>query len=330
MEIIKKKEFWIAVVWTLIASLCGKYVSKLPGFKIIGAMVIALLVGMLYQFVPAIIKSSGKGVGFISNKFLRLGIILLGFKLNLIVLANSGVKSIVLALFVVTFTIILTYVLCKAFGAHEELALLTSCGCGICGAAAVMGVSPQIKSKADDSVLAVAVVCIMGTVFTLILVGLREIMPLSDTQYAVLCGASLHEIAHAVAASGAAGEAAVEIALITKLSRVLLLAPVALLIGMYYQREHHIEGVKAKLPIPWFMLGFLITSVIGSFFLKDENVTKTLVDAAYILLGMAMAALGMNVNFKVIKEKGKSVFTAAAVSSTVLFVAVFIAAKFLF
>lgn len=331
MKNIKSKDFLITLTLTLAASLAGKYAATLPGLKIIGTMVIALLIGMLYQIKPSLVTSGGNAVGFISGKFLRLGIILLGFKLNLIILAKSGIKSILLALFVVTFMLILTYILCRKFQVNEELSQLTACGCGICGAAAVMGVSPQIKAKSDDSVLAVAVVCIMGTVFTLISVFLKDILPLTLEQYAVLCGASLHEIAHAVAAAGVMGQAALDIAIVTKLSRVLLLAPVAIIIGHYHSKKCNEKEIKdAKIPIPWFMLGFLIASAIGSFFKIDTKILDSLVSLAYILLGMAMAALGMSVNFKVIKTRGKAVFTAAGISSLILYLVLIVIVKFLF
>ncbi|MDO5717046.1 MAG: putative sulfate exporter family transporter [Tissierellia bacterium] len=319
MKYLKNKEFWFAILWTLAASLIGKYGATLPGLRIIGAMVIALLVGMMYQLIPPVIHSSQSGIPFISGKFLRLGIILLGFKLNLITLAHSGAKSMGLAIFVVTFMILLTYGFCKLFQVHEELALLTACGCGICGAAAVMGVSPQVKAKSDDAVLAVAVVCIMGTVFTLLAVALRESLGLSTEQYGVLCGASLHEIAHAVAAAGAAGETAIDIGIITKLSRVLLLAPVALLVGAYHTKKTKDQAEHTKLPIPWFMAGFLLTSGLGSFLQLPAVFLESLVSLAYILLGMAMAALGMSVNFQVILKRGHRVFGAALLSSIILF-----------
>lgn len=331
LSIFKTKSFWIAALATLIASLIGKYAATLPFFKIIGAMVIALLIGMLLQFNRNLIDSAGKGIGFISNKFLRLGIILLGFKLNLKLLAESGIKTIVLAAFVVIFTILAVYSIARKLKVDQELALLTSCGCGICGAAAVMGVSPQIKAKANDSVLAVAVVCILGTIFTFIEVGLRPILGLTDVQFGVMTGASLHEIAHAVAAGGAGGQEALDIAIITKLSRVLLLAPTAFLVGLYYQKKNCKNSEeKVKLPIPWFMVGFLIASAIGTFFNISEEVLNTLVSAAYIFLGMAMAALGMSVNFKVIVEKGKNIFLSATIVSALLFLITFGISKIFF
>ncbi|KMT58513.1 hypothetical protein X560_2339 [Listeria fleischmannii 1991] len=328
--IFAKQSFWYAAVVTLICSLAGKYLALLPGFNLVGALVIALLFGMLFQVSRPIIQKSEVGMAFISNKFLRLGIILLGFRLNLKVLAESGVKTILLALVVVSGMIFLTYYLCRLFKVDEKLAILTASGCGICGAAAVMGVSPEVKANKDDSVLAVAVVCILGTVFTLIEIGLKPWLGLSPVQFGVMNGASLHEIAHAVAAGGSGGTASLDAALITKLSRVILLAPVAIVVGMWFGRKESRAEGKRKLPIPWFMVGFLIASVLGTYLPLSEALLNGLVSAAYIFLGMAMAALGMSVNFKVIRTRGGNVFLAASISSAVLFGFSFLASKFFF
>lgn len=321
LTIVKKKSFWMACGTTLVCSLLGKFLAKLPGLSLIGALVIALIVGMLFQVNQPLVQQSAVGIGFISNKFLRLGIIMLGFRLNLITLAESGIKTLVLALVVVCFTIGITYSLCRLFKVEKELSFLASFGCAICGAAAVMGISPQVKASKDNSVLAVAVVCIMGTVFTLVEVALSSILPFSDKQFGVMIGASLHEIAHAVAAGGAIGAVALDNALIMKLSRVLLLAPAALLVGIIYQKKQQKATTeKTKLPIPWFMLGFLVTSALGSFGPLSDQVIDWLVSFAYLFLGMAMAALGMSVNFKVIVTRGRNVFLAAFLGSICLLV----------
>ena len=145
LSIVKTKPFWMATIMTLTCSIAGIFLAKLPYVNLIGALVIALLLGISLQLLPARIqKESQAGIGFISNKFLRLGIILLGFRLNLEKLASAGVKTILVAAIAVTTTIALTFWLSKKFGAEDELAALTACGCGVCGAAAVMGVSPQI------------------------------------------------------------------------------------------------------------------------------------------------------------------------------------------
>ncbi|MBC6134181.1 putative sulfate exporter family transporter [Listeria booriae] len=327
----KETGFWIGILVTLACSLTGKYLALLPGLQLIGALVIALILGMLVQVSRAVVVSAQPGTGFISNKFLRLGIILLGFRLNLEALADSGLKTIVLSIVVVAFTIVTVYFLCKWLKVEDSLGLMAACGCGICGAAAVMGVSPQVKAKNDDAVLAVAVVCILGTVFTLIEVGLKPVLGMTPTQFGVMTGSSLHEIAHAVAAGGAGGTQALDASIIMKLSRVLLLAPVAVIVGIIAQRKAKATtDEKSKLPIPWFMGGFLLTSAIGTFVAMPAELLNGLVSVAYICLGMAMVALGMSVNFQVIIRRGGRVFLAATIGSVALLALSITASKLFF
>lgn len=339
---LKSKSFGIAAGMTFICSVGGILIAKLPYASLIGALVIALLLGIAMQLTPAKLREESKaGMGFISNKFLRLGIILLGFRLNLQDLAKAGVKTICVAAVAVAGTVLLTYWLSRKFGADEELATLSACGTSICGAAAVMGISPQIESeneerKRENEVLAVAVVCVMGTVFTLFEIAVKPLLGLSDAQFGVVAGGSLHEIAHAVAAGNAFGEASLSTGLIMKLSRVLLLAPVALIIGFLFQKKQakaaqtNKQTATKKLPIPWFLGGFILTSVIGTFVPMPTALLDSLVQMAYLFLGMAMAALGISVNFKVIFQRGRSVFGASAISSTCLLVFMLIMSKTLF
>lgn len=121
-----------------------------------------------------------------------------------------------------------------------------------------------------------------------------------------------------------------------KLSRVLLLAPVALIVGYWYQHRLVKESEEGeiptpkKLPIPWFLGGFILTSILGTFLPFSKGALDVLVQAAYIFLGMAMAALGLSVNFKVILKRGGAVFGAAIISSVCLLIFMIIMSKWLF
>lgn len=325
----KIKEFIIAFVATLICSILGKYLSLLPGLKLIGHLVIALIIGIIFQVNKKIIYESKSEISFISNKFLRLGIILLGFKLNIDALLKEGISTILLAIFIVTFTITIIYLLAKFFKVNHTLALLSACGCAICGAAAVMGISHPAKAKEEETILSIAVVCVLGTVFTLIIVFFKPFLNLNDFQYGILAGGSLHEIAHAVAAGSSGSSLSLDIAIITKLSRVLLLAPVAIIVG-YIEHKRNNNFSHEKIPIPYFMLGFILTSIIGTYFNISNFILNSFVNIAYLSLGMAMAALGMNVNFKIIKEKGKNIFIASSIGSLILLVTVYSIAKIFF
>ncbi|MGX7112401.1 YeiH family protein [Gemella cuniculi] len=328
MERFKSINFYYTLTLTFMVSIGAKYLAQVPALKLFGHLVIALVIGMILQ-VSSGLKEQTKGdIPFISNKFLRLGIILLGFKLALDRLLTEGKKTLLLAFCIVLFMIVLTYFMCRIFKVEKELALLSSCGCGICGAAAVMGVSGQIKAKTDNSVLAVAVVAILGTVFTLIEVALKPYLHLEAYNYGIFTGGSLHEIAHAVAAGGAGGQLALDTAILTKLSRVLMLIVVAGVLVVINRRNS--DETSGKMPMPYFILGFIFMSILGSYMSFLKPLASYFVDAAYIFLGMAMAALGMSVNFKVIKQRGLRVFIACFLSSAILMFVCYIVAKFLF
>jgi Predicted membrane protein len=239
-----EKSFYYAFFMTLLCSIVGSFLGGLPYLTVIGALVLSLMLGMMFQLYRPAIQKAESGIGFISNKFLRLGIILLGFKLNLIDLAHAGVKTILFAMVIVSGMIVLTYNIARKFGVSKRLAILTASGTSICGAAAVMGISPQIKvskeqeaAKHNDEVLAVAIVAILGTVFTLIEIAIKPLLHMTSMQFGVMAGGSLHEIAHAIATGSAGGSVSLSAAIITKLSRVLLLAPAALIIGIWYQYQ---------------------------------------------------------------------------------------------
>lgn len=313
-----EQNFYVALIVTLACSLVGKMLATLPGLSLIGHLVIALLLGMGVQSMRALTETARMGTGYISNRFLRLGIILLGFKLNLSILFTTGLPGLIVACITVPTMICLTYFVCRMLRTEPTPAMLTACGCGICGAAAVMGVSAPLKAKGNESVVAIAIVCILGTVFTLIEVFLYPLLGFSPYQFGTMAGMTLHEIAHAVAAGGVAGEVGMNTAIITKLSRVLLLAPVALFLAHRHRRQNN---ANAPLPIPWFMCGFILASAIGTLLPLPASFLSGLVQAAYILLGMAMAALGIGVHFDVVIRTGGRPFLAAFISSGILLLA---------
>lgn len=329
MDIIKTKKFYITLFLTLIASIISKNLASISILKIFGHLVIALILGMFFQkFFKDYLVNIKKEIGFISNKFLRLGIILLGSKLAIDKLFLEGRKTLVLAIFVVIFMIIITYFSCRFFKVERDLALLASCGCGICGAAAVMGVSSQLNSKADDSVLAVAVVAILGTFFTFVEVTLKPYLFLTDYQYGIFTGSSLHEIAHAVAAGSSGGSVALDVAILAKLSRVLMLVFVILFLA-FLGKNNKVENGK-KAPMPYFIIGFIIMSILGSYVSFIKDFVHIISNLAYIFLGMAMFSLGVSVNFDVLKKRGVNVLLVCLFTSTILMIVCLIISKLFF
>ena len=234
----KEEGLWIfARNWDYIINRnCREIFSRASILNIMGQLVIAILIGMVWRAAIGVPHDAIAGTNFASKKLLRFGIILLGMRLNLVDIAKAGPKVLVIAAVVITFTIFVVYGLTKVFKVEKKLGILTACGTAICGAAAVVAIAPQVKAKDDETAVGAAIIAILGTIFTLIYTLLYPVLGLSPYGYGVFSGATLHEIAHVIAAA-AGGSTAVDIAVIVKLTRVAMLVPVAILIGLWFGKS---------------------------------------------------------------------------------------------
>ncbi|MED3797278.1 YeiH family protein [Lysinibacillus capsici] len=312
--------FLKGILLTLLIALVAKYIATFPFLSILGQLVIAIILGMTWRATFKVQDSWQVGISFSSKKLLRFGIILLGMRLNLADIYHAGANVFLIAVINLLFALIVVYGLTKIFKVDQKLGILTACGTAICGAAAVVAIAPQIKANEKETAVGAAIVALLGTIFTLIYTLLYSIIDLTPTAYGIFAGGTLHEIAHVIAAASAGGNEAIDIAVIVKLTRVALLVPVAIVIGIFYRRMDKSEEKKAfsLSIIPWFILGFLAMSAINSLGIIPANVSQALVDTAYILIAMAMAGLGLNVEMKTFKELGVKAFIAGLIGSVCL------------
>src|SRR5699024_2828612 len=136
---------------------------------------------------------------------------------------------------------------------------------GVCGAAAIAAVAPIIKSNDEDTAISVGIIALMGTVFAIGYTILRPFLPLDAIQYGIWSGTSLHEVAHVALAGAPAGEDGLAIALLAKLGRVFLLVPLCFIFIYIMKRKTKDEEADAKIEFPWFLVGFIILSILGSY-----------------------------------------------------------------
>lgn len=321
--VLKKKRglgFGQGILITLLIAIVSKFISYMPFFEIMGQLVIAILLGMVWGAVIGVPVDAVPGTNFASKKLLRLGIILLGMRLNIVDMVEAGPKVLVISVLVIIFTLAVVYLLTRAFGVEKKLGILTACGTAICGAAAIVAIGPQVKAKDDEVAVGAATIAILGTIFTLIYTLLYQVFHLTPYEYGVFSGATLHEIAHVIAAAAPGGDEAMDIAIIVKLTRVALLVPVAIFIGIWFKRTSD-EGKNSSwrdIPIPWFIFGFLAMSIVHSLGIVSEEVAEFLVTLSYMLMAMAMAGLGLNVQFQTFRRLGLNAFYAGLIGSVLL------------
>lgn len=285
-------------------------------------MIIGIILGMLYanslrNHLP---ETWVPGIQFCSKKLLRLGIILYGFRLTFQDIANVGMAGITIDVIVVAVTIIGGVYLGKLLKMDSEIALLTSVGSGICGAAAVLGAESTIQTKPYKTAVAVATVVIFGTLSMFIYPVLYRmgVLGLTPAEMGIYGGSTLHEVAHAVGAGNAMGEEISKVTIIVKMIRVMLLIPVLFVLAYWVAtRTRRTAGSDAaasngKIAIPWFALGFLAVICFNSFDLLPINVVDTINYIDTFLLTMAMVALGAETSIDKFKKAGAKPFILAA------------------
>ncbi|PEC49389.1 putative sulfate exporter family transporter [Bacillus sp. AFS077874] len=316
------------VAFTFIIAVLGFLLAKLPGFDHIGPLACAILLALVYRQFFGYPEKLRAGIQFSSKRLLRFAIILYGLKLNIVVIFSDGLPLLLKGAGTIIFSIVVLLLIAKWLKADFNLSLLLSIGTGICGAAAIAAVSPIIKSKDEDTAMAVGIIALVGTIFSIIYTLIYPLLPISPTEYGAWAGISLHEIAHVALAAAPAGQDALAHALLAKLSRVFLLIPVCFILLFWMKKKGKLDG-ETKLEFPWFLIGFVIMSFVGSYVLgKEVPVSnKTMSDVAVFtsfILTMSMTGLGLNINLKELRTKSLLPLIAIIITSILLSFVTFI------
>src|SRR5699024_10594375 len=185
---------------------------------------------------------------------------------NINMVLHDGLTLLFRDIIVIIFAILLTIWLARLLKADKNISLLLGIGTGVCGAAAIAAVAPIIKSKDEDTAIAVGIIALMGTIFAIAYTILRPLLPLTGIEYGIWSGTSLHEIAQVALAAAPGGQDVLAIGLLAKLGRVFLLIPLCFLL-MFIMKRKQTKDSNVKIEFPWFLIGFVIMSIIGSYVL---------------------------------------------------------------
>ena len=320
---------WLCGIgFTFILSMLGYGLATIPGFNRVGSMACAILLAILYRQLfgyPIRIRS---GIQFSSKQLLRFAIILYGLKLNIGVIFDQGLGLLVRDALVIAFAISAMVWLGKRLKADPSITFLLGVGTGVCGAAAIAVVSSIMKSKEEDTAMSVGIIALMGTIFSVSYTILRPILPLSPVEYGVWSGLSLHEIAHVALAGAPAGPDGLAMALVAKLGRVLLLVPLSLILIYRMKRKHGDRSMDAKIDFPWFLIGFILMSLFGSYVLgksiiPSQEIMDGVSTATTFLMTSAMVGLGLNVSLLDLRKKALLPITIIFVTSIALSILTF-------
>ena len=259
---------------------------------------------------PAICRP---GVTFSLKRILRLGIILLGFQLMLAQVAAVGVAGVAIILVTLAATFLFTKAMGRIMGVDPKLAELIGAGTSICGASAVIATNTVTEGSDADVAYAVASVTVFGSLAMLLYPLLPGLLHLSPRDFGLWSGASIHEIAQVVAAAFQDGPAAGQFGTVAKLTRVMMLAPLVIGLGLVAARKAATGATKRKAPpMPWFVLGFIAVMLLNSVITVGPQEKAQIVTLTNFLLSMALAAMGLETDFAKLKSEGLKPLALAA------------------
>jgi uncharacterized integral membrane protein (TIGR00698 family) len=281
-------------------------------------LTLAILVGMVLgnTIYCKVAERLDEGVDFAKGQILRLAIMFYGFKLTFTQVASVGLPAVMSDALVLTSTFLLTYWLgTRWLKVDKQTTLLIGSGASICGAAAVIAAEPVVKAEAHKVTIAVATVVVFGTISMLLypfLYHLGWLQPwLSAQDYGVYTGSTIHEVAQVVVAGNTINPEVGDTAVVTKMIRVMMLAPFLLILSFALTKGSSKNGEKPtfmnrvqQVKVPWFAFIFILIVLLHTWLDMSEGLENAMVILDDLLLTMAMFALGLTTHLSAIKQAG--------------------------
>ena len=279
-------------------------IRNATGVAALNPVVVALAFGIAIHAAIGLPPVLRPGAAFTVRPVLRAAIVILGLQVTPGQLLHLGAGALALAVSVVALTIPFTIWLGRRLGVSRELSQLIGAGTGICGASAIVAANQVVRGRQEDVAYALAVVTLFGTASLLAYPALDAVFHLDPRAFGLWAGASIHEVVQAVGAAAAGGPLATEAGTITKLARVVRLAPAILGLGWWVRQGGAREPGELKAPVPWFAFGFLALVAIGGTGLVPREAVRWSTFLVPLMMGAAVAALGLNTDLRALRARG--------------------------
>jgi uncharacterized integral membrane protein (TIGR00698 family) len=314
---INRKGTFLGIGFVVMIALLSTIISQIGAVKTLGIspLVVGIVIGIIFanSFHHTMPSSWESGVTFSAKKILRFAIVFYGFRITFQQIGEVGMEGFMVSLIMLSTTFVLgTWLGTQIFKMDSDTSMLTASGASVCGAAAVLATEPVVKAEEHKTAIAVSMVVLFGTISMFLYPVLYSsgILDMSAKEFGIYVGGTIHEVAQVVAVPasipGLDAEAA-NSAVIVKMTRVIMIAPMLIILGIYlsYQaKKTGEEGAIVKLVIPWFAVYFIGVAGFNSLGIVPENLVNIINKIDTFLLTMAMTALGIGTRFAKFKGLG--------------------------
>ena len=293
--------------------LVNAVIERVTGVSVL--LLVAIILGGIVGNACSLPARMLPGVAVASRTVLKIGVALLGLAVPAATVLALGWPVLIVAVLTVTLGFAATMLLAPVFGLRRQQALLIGAGCSICGAAAIGAVDGVLtKKKEHEFVTAIAVIALLGTILLALAPVIGHLAGWDPRQEGIFIGISVHEVSQVVAAGGIAGAAVLPIAVTVKLGRVLLLAPMMMLVAAL-ERQHATRAAadgdtSVVLPplIPAFVAAFIVLVAVRTLVPLPGGLIHGVGTLQHWMFAAAMFAQGTGVTAATIRTAGAKPF----------------------
>jgi uncharacterized integral membrane protein (TIGR00698 family) len=265
---------------------------------VVSALLIAIVGGAVFANTVGVREVLKPGFAVAARRVLRIGVALLGFQLVVGQVLGLGWPVLVGVVVIVGGGIAATLAIGSLLGVSPARRLLIACGFSICGASAVAAADGVTGSDEEDVALALALVTVFGSIAMLVLPALARQLGFDERGAGAWMGGSVHEVGQVVVAGGILGTAALQVAVIVKLARVLMLAPVLTVLSWHHRRTTVVTAGKRPPLVPFFVVAFIALMVLGSVVPVSDALREGVGWVQVFALSTAMFALGCAIDVR--------------------------------
>ena len=274
-------------------------------FPIIGGPVFGILLGIVLAGITRP-ESWEAGIGFTGKKVLQYSIILLGFEMNLFNVMQVGGQSFSVMIFTLLTSFLVAYSVGKLLRLDLKTTILVGAGTAICGGSAIAAVAPVIGARDKDIVFSISTIFLFNVIAVFLFPFLGHFIGMSDSGFGMWAGTAINDTSSVVAAGYSYSDAAGTYATIVKLTRALMIVPVCIIMALVMARSRQKEEGNFSLVkiFPWFILWFVVASVVNTTGVIPAGVSQFLGNAGKFFIIVAMSAIGLNTNLKALVRNG--------------------------
>jgi uncharacterized integral membrane protein (TIGR00698 family) len=267
-----------------------------------GSPPIALALGLVVAFTIG--NPFPQLAGKPTRLILQTSVILLGFGMNLTAVYKAGKDGILFTIATIFGTLALGYVVGKLLNVNEKTSALISSGTAICGGSAIAAVAPVIDAQAEEMSVSLGTVFVLNSIALFLFPIIGHALDITQNQFGVWSAIAIHDTSSVVGASQTYGPEALAIATTVKLARALWIAPIAFLFAYLYRKND--SETKAKIAIPWFILLFLLATIIRTYApsVVQPSIFDALVNLAKAGMTITLFLIGASLSRKTLKAVG--------------------------